>query len=196
MTVRAGAAQVQVLLWRWGWAWPLAAALVAAVAAVFTALLAPAHERLARARGELASAAAGARAQPVGAAPASEQEQLAALRANLDAPTDAAELIGRLHALARAERITLAQGEYRQQMHADTGLLQLQVTQPIKAGYPQLKRYIEAVLHSMPYASLEQITARRESVTQAQLEVRLRWSFWCYQPPAASSTSFAEGRRP
>jgi hypothetical protein len=189
-------AQTQVLLWRFGWSWPLSALVLAGVAAVYIALLAPMRHELARTHAELAHASAGAGALPAQPAAAPEQEQLGALRASLNAPADAAELIRRLDRLARAERIALAQGEYRQQFHADTQLLQLQVTQPIKAGYSQLKRYMESVLRTMPYASLDQIAARRENVAQAQLEVRLQWSFWSHQPRSTGRGPGAEGSRP
>jgi hypothetical protein len=48
----------------------------------------------------------------------------------------------------------------------------------------------------MPYASLDQIAARRENVAQAQLEVRLQWSFWSHQPRSTGRGPGAEGSRP
>lgn len=175
------AAEAQVFVWRFGWAWPLAVAAAALAITVHFAALAPARSELVAASTALAQAALRGQAVKQEIPPATERQQLLALQATLR-PAEAAELIRRLGELARAEQITLAQGEYQQQLHPETQLLQLRVTQPVKAGYPQLKRYIESVLRTIPNASLDQITARRENVGQAQLEVRLRWSFWSHVP--------------
>lgn len=178
-------AQAQVLAWRFGWSWLLAALAAVLALAVHLALLQPTRQALAEARDDLALAAARRERKAPEPAPANDAQQIAALKAALRGPTDPAAPVRRLGELARAEQITLSQGEYQQQLHAETGLLQLHVTQPVRASYPQLKRYVENVLRTQPNASLDQIAARRDNVGQAQLDVRLRWTFWV-QPPEVS----------
>lgn len=183
--LRAAAAQAQVLLWHFGWACPLGAAALAIATGLYLGALVPAHTALAQAGAELARASARGAVEPQAAAPTSQEQRLQDLQAALQSTAGPAELIRRLGELARAEQVVLAQGDYQQQLHAGTRLVQLQVSQPVKASYPQLKRYIESVLRAMPNASLDQIAARRDNVGQAQLEVRLRWSFWIHAPKLA-----------
>lgn len=182
--MRTLAAESQVLLWRFGWACPLAAVALAAAVLFHVAAFVPARTALVEAGTELAQASLRRQAAAPVVVPVTEEQQLRALQATLRQDVETTELIRRLGELARAEQIALAQGEYQQQLHPGTRLLQLQVTQPVKAAYPQLKRYIENVLRTMPNASLDQINARRDNVGQSQLEVRLRWSFWIHSPGA------------
>lgn len=177
-------ATLQIQLWRHGWSVPFALAALALATAAHHGLLLPARDELVAARVELDQLALQRSANRAQTQPATEGQQLLAMQAALQGTVDAAELIRRLGVLARDAQITLAQGEYQQQQHAATQLVQLQVSQPVRAAYPQLKAYIESVLRTMPNASLDQITARRENVGQTQLEVRLRWSFWVHAPAA------------
>jgi hypothetical protein len=173
--------RAEVLLWRHGWAWPATALLLLAAACVYFALLKPARADLDASMRQVARAQAEStegRVQPTGAA------RLEQVRDPLRNSPPRDELLRKLLALARAEGIVLAQSEYHQQAHAAAGVTQFQVSQPLRAGYPQLRRYIESVLRELPNASLDHISVRRDNVGQGQLEVRLRWSFWLASPAA------------
>lgn len=177
--------EAQVLLWRFGWSWPLAfTALVLATSCHYAAFL-PTTAALREVEAELARLELRRSAEPAAAPPASEQQRLEALQKALRSDQDSTELIRRMSELARAEQIELAQGDYQQQYHASTQILQVQITQPVRASYPQLKRYIESVLRTTPNVSLDLVAARREKVSQTQLDVRLRWSLWIHAPGIA-----------
>lgn len=180
-------ARVEIALWRHGWAGLLAAVVALAALALHVGALVPTQAALQSAQADLAREQKLALALPAvtAAAPLSEQQQLAALQALLRQSPETGELVRKMAALAQAEQIVLAQSDYQQQYNSTTQLLQVQITQPVKAGYPQLRRYIEAVLRALPNASLDQITARRDNVGQAQVEARLKWSIWL--PAAAVS---------
>lgn len=178
----AAGVELQVLLWRGGLAWPLAALVGLFAVALHFAVFVPARTALVAGHTELAQATLNT-SKP-NHLPATEEQQLEALRATLRTDAEPADLIRKLGELARTEQIALSQGEYQQKFHSKAQLLQVQVSQPVKTSYPQLRRYIEAVLRTMPNASLDQIQARRDNVAQAQLEVRLRWSFWLHDPNA------------
>lgn len=174
---------IQILLWRHGWAWPLSIALLLAAAGVHVLVFTPSRVALAAALAELAREQNDLLGRPAVAMVSSEQQRLDALQALLQQSADPGELVRRMAALAQSERIELAQGDYHQEFHSATQAVQVHITQPVRASYPQLRRYIEAVLRSTPNASLDQIAARRENVSQTQLEARLRWSIWM-QPRA------------
>lgn len=179
--------QMQILLWRHGWLWPIVFALAVTAALAHWVVLRPARAALAQTQTELAQEQAATRTLTARLEPISEKQQLVALQAALGS-ADPIRLVGQMAVLAKAEQINLQQGDYQQQVHATTQVIQVHVTQPVRASYPQLRRYIESVLRTIPNASLEQVAARRENVGQSQLEVRLRWSLWI-QPAAADDAA-------
>lgn len=185
--------RMQILLWRHGWAWPAAAVLASVAGALHWMALQPLRATLAAAHAELAHTLSAASAKHAPVEAVSEEQTLAALQAVLRASPEPAELVRKMAALAQAEQIALHQGEYQQQQHATTRLVQVHVTQPVRATYPQLRAYVESVLRNLPNASLDQVAARRENVGQGQLEARLRWSFWIQKdapgPPGETARS-------
>lgn len=173
--------QMQILLWRQGWAWPAAVVLLVVAFATHWLVLQPAREALVTTQIELGREQVASHAKPAASLAVSEGKQLAALRVVLQQAPEPAELVLRMSALAKAEQIALPQSEYVQQFQSTTQVQQAQVTQSVRASYPQLRRYIQAVLRDIPSASLDQVAARRDNVGQSQLEVRLRWSLWMQQ---------------
>ena len=185
----------EIALWRHGWAWPLATLLIAASVAVYFAALLPSRLALASLSLELAQKqqAIGARTAAAQApAVQNEPQRLQALQAVLRRSPDAGELVRTMVGLARTEQIQLAQSDYQRQFHGATQVSQVQVTQPVRATYPQLRRYIESVLRSVPNASLDQVTAKRDSVGQAQVEARLKWSLWIQSPQPSDAKLLKE----
>lgn len=183
--------RVQIMLWRHGWAWPMAMALSAVAISLHVFVMEPGRAAVASARTELERESTEVR-QRVVAPPTTEQQQLQALQTLLRASPEAEQLIRKMSALAQAEQIVLVQSDYHRQFHSATQVVQVQISQPVRASYPQLRRYLEAVLREIPNASLDQIAARRDNVSQSQLEARLRWSFWIQpaspSPPAKALT--------
>jgi hypothetical protein len=172
----------EIALWRHGWAWPLAFTLLAGAIAIWLFWLEPARRERDRARAELAqehAVVAGA-ISPKAAAPDARQK-LEALQDMLRRSPDSAQLVRKMAVLAQAELIALAQSDYQQQA-ITTGVSRVQVTQPVRASYPQLRRYIESVLRDVPNASLDQVVAHRENVGLGQVEARLKWSLWIARP--------------
>lgn len=181
---------VEIALWRHGWAWPLAAVLAAAAILAHRVVLEPERQALAAAQLELARERQRLEGRATGTQPIppfDDRQTLQALQAVLRQSPEIGELMRKMAALARAEQITLAQGEYQHQVNAAVGLTRVQVSQPVRASYPQLRRYVESVLHALPNASLDQVVARRDNVGQGQVEARLKWSLWNYKAAAQPS---------
>jgi hypothetical protein len=79
----------------------------------------------------------------------------------------------RLHRLARAAGLELAQGEYRLERRP-AGLWAYRVTLPVRGGYPQLRDFVDAVLKEMPIASLEALRFERKKAADTELDAQLR----------------------
>lgn len=186
---------MEIAFWRHGWAWPLAAIAALSAAAAYVTVLRPGQQLLRTAEIELQQE----KARPASPAKGYEeqtqdgQQRLKALQAMLRPSADTGELVRKMAMLAHAEQINLAQSDYQQKANAATGVTRVQISQPVRASYPQLRRYIEAVLLAIPNASLDQVVARRDNVGQAQVEARLKWSLWIYKEPAIVPT--AAGRK-
>jgi hypothetical protein len=180
-------AAVEVWLWRNGWTWPATLLLAAVAAGLCLAVIQPQRAHLA----ELGSQLQRARDAAAGrdAAHAKVPPTAADARAVVIASPPTDRLVARMVQLAQAEGVGLPQAEYQQRALAGSDMVQVQITQPVRATYPQLRRYVEAVLRTIPNASLDQLAARRENVGQPQLDARLRWSLWLPRatPPASAS---------
>jgi hypothetical protein len=189
-------ATIEIAFWRHGWAWPLAAITALSAVAAYVTVLRPGQQLQRTAEIELeqeqarpASPAKGSEEQPQDG-----QQRLQALQAVLRPSADTGELVRKMAVLAQAQQINLAQSDYQQQANAAIGVTRVQISQPVRASYPQLRRYIEAVLLAIPNASLDQVVARRDNVGQAQVEARLKWSLWIYKAPAiVTAASRKEG---
>ncbi len=120
-------------------------------------------------------------------APDTEQQRLQQLQLLLSGTPHATEQVRLILSLAQNENITVAQSEYQHQVNGLTGAVQVQVTQPVRATYPQLRHYMEAVLLALPNASLDQISAKRESADQTHVEARLKWSLWLIPAQASEA---------
>ncbi|MFD0668900.1 hypothetical protein ACT80S_14365 [Ramlibacter sp. MAHUQ-53] len=107
------------------------------------------------------------------------------LQALLAAAPEPQAQLRTLAARAEAAQVQLARADYQRRAVPGVPLVQWQVSQPVRARYPQLREYIEAVLRALPTASLDQVSMRRESVGADELEARLRWSLWLPGPVAA-----------
>lgn len=194
ISVAASRPAIEIALWRYGWAWVLAAILLVGALVGHLLILQPGRQMQEDLQVELLQERLGAPAKVKQSRPPEDDEQrLRALRAVLNFPLPASELVRKMAVLAEAEQIRIAQSEYRQQVNSETGVTRVQITQPLGATYPQLRRYIEAVLRAMPNASLDQVVAKRENVGQSQVEARLKWSLWILAAPPTPAPARTEG---
>jgi type II secretion system (T2SS) protein M len=79
----------------------------------------------------------------------------------------------RLHGLARASGLDLAQGEYRLERRP-SGLWAYRVTLPVRGSYPQFRNFLSAVLRDMPIVSIDGLRFERKKAADVQLEAQVR----------------------
>lgn len=173
---------LEIWLWRHGALWPLAAALLLTAAALELFVHEQLQKRLSATSHELQAVERESRNAPKTVIQPRED-----VRAKLAASASAEASIARMIELAQAQGIVLAQADYQSRQLPAGAISQLQIMQPVRATYPQLRKYVEAVLRELPNASLESISARREGVGQPQLEAKLSWSVWSVAATAPSA---------
>lgn len=174
--------QIEVALWRYGWIWLLTgmAMLIALPAGAWwwqaqqrelkTARSTLEQTRVEQAKGRLLSIPA----QTSGG----DDAILAQLGQSSYVDTELSSVLRSLAQIANAQGLTLAQSDFQTVSDSHGGLRQVQLTLPLNATYPQLRRFLEDVLRQLHGVSVDHLGLKRETVSQGQIEVRLKLSVW------------------
>ena len=109
-------------------------------------------------------------------------ERLAAFYAFFPSAASTPELLRKINAAAEAKGIELQSGEYRMQHSAGAPLARYEITLPIKGSYVQIRGFVADVLAAIPAAVLEDVNLRRDSVGNAQIEARVRFTVYLGGP--------------
>lgn len=172
---------LEILLWRHGLVWPGVLALLVAVLALWLVLLPSGAHQLAQAQAEVQRLQSGQAVLALSPAERAGQED-AALVAELDrvalSEQEVSEVLRRLGRIAQSKGLTLTETDFQATGEGLGGLRRLQLTLPLRAAYPQVRQFVEAVLLEFPGVSVDQMLLKRESVGQRQGEIRLRLSIW------------------
>lgn len=89
-----------------------------------------------------------------------------------------------LFGLAAKANLTLSQGEYKSGFDRNGRLHTYQVTLPVKGSYRDVWQFALLALRAIPFAALDEISFKRESIGQAQVEARLRLTLYLADKPA------------
>lgn len=162
----------------------LGALLLAACAAAAIAWLLPARELVEQQR-VLARRVAALPAAPVPqAAPATDGHHLSLFYGTLGERRHAGQQVKALFALAEQSGLVLRQGEYKAAFERNARLHTYQVTLPVKGSYGAIWQFALAALRAIPFASLDDISFRRDAIGEAQVEARLRLTLYLTDTPA------------
>lgn len=83
-----------------------------------------------------------------------------------------------LFGLADKAGLVLAQGEYRVAHDRNARVHTYQVTLPVRGPYKAVWGFAMSALASIPFASLDEISFKRESVGEADVDARLRLTLY------------------
>jgi len=163
-------ARIEAFLARLGAAGVLGIGVLLACAGFYASWLAPLEREAAARSLALERLKARSPLQPVAVGRADE------LRRFQNLFPSASELTGeveRLHRLARAAGLDLAQGEYRLERRP-SGLWAYRITLPVRGTYAQCRDFIGAVLKNMPIASIDALRFERKRAAETQIEAQVR----------------------
>jgi len=180
---------LELALWRRGGMWALAALLLMVAGGVaLAARLAIGHDlmQLQQERLKLEKLLQASR-QPVvsdpdadarsGAVPLTTEQKRAALDSVLASREEVSEQVRRIYKLATQQRVEIAKADFRSDADGES-LERVQMVIPAKAAYPQLRRFLEAVLRDLPNASLDRLSFKRNQVGDTEIESRVYLSLW------------------
>jgi len=112
------------------------------------------------------------------AAPVVPQRQLDDFRSKLPSQPLATVAIDRIYALAAQEHITLARGEYALGIDPKTHLARYQILLPVRGSYPQLRRFLHALLGQLPAVVVEDVEFQRKKIADTELTGRIRMTLY------------------
>ena len=112
------------------------------------------------------------------APPVVPQRQLDDFRSKLPSQPQATVAIDKIYALAAQERITLARGEYSLGIDPKTHLARYQILLPVRGSYPQLRRFLHALLGQLPAVVVEDLELSRKKIADTDLNGRIRMTLY------------------
>jgi hypothetical protein len=188
-SIRAVWLRLRVALATWS---PVAvgAALLCVLGAAALAWVLPAREALEAER--LRARRAAALAPPVLAsnlAPVALEsgagENLALFRAALGRQRDVEPALKTLFGIAAKSGLVLRQGEYKRGVDRNAKLHTYQINLPVKGSYAQVWQFALQALRALPYASLDDVSFKRDHIGETGLEARLRLTLYLADAPGA-----------
>lgn len=132
-----------------------------------------AHEPLPPAPPQLAQAAP----------PPSANENLAHFYATLGEKRYAEQQVKQLFDIAAKTGLVLAQGDYKFSVDKASGVAQYQVNLPVKGAYQNIWQFSMQALAAIPFAALDDIAFRRETISEPQVEARVRFTLYLKEQP-------------
>jgi hypothetical protein len=91
-----------------------------------------------------------------------------------------------LFALAAKNGLSLSQGEYKSAYDRNARLTTYQVNLPVKGSYGAIWTFALGTLRTIPFASLDDIGFRRDSIGDPTVEARLRLTLYLKDAPGGA----------
>jgi hypothetical protein len=118
--------------------------------------------------------------------PATDDYHLALFEAALGERRHAEQGVKTLFKLAGQAGLTLRQGEYKAAYDRNARLHTYQVTLPVKGSYGAIWQFALGALRAIPFAALDEISFKRDAIGEANVEARLRLTFYLTERPGAA----------
>jgi Tfp pilus assembly protein PilO len=110
--------------------------------------------------------------------PVVPQQQLDEFHRALPTQLDATTAIDHIYAMAAKQQITLSRGEYSLGVDPKTQLARYQILLPVKGSYPQLRRFLHALLNELPAVVVEDVDFQRKGIAETELTGRIRMTLY------------------
>jgi len=105
-------------------------------------------------------------------------DNLEAFYGALGARGSAEQQVKTLFNLAARAGLVLRQGEYKPGYDRNAKVYTYQVTLPVKGSYAAIWQFAMAALRTIPFASLDEITFRRDAIGDATVDARLKLTLY------------------
>jgi len=160
--------------------WMIAVGLVWLVgAALFFAALPMRHEPPDQVRPSPPNmpAAEGTNTSHVVAGP-SDARNLERFMSTLGDPQHSDQQIQSLFAIAKGLQLTLPQGSYRFNCDSGNEVCRYRIELPVRGSYVRIRSFLDELLMVIPFASIDDLTFKREAITDEDIDVRVSLSLY------------------
>lgn len=113
-------------------------------------------------------------------------DNLALFRSALGRQADVEPALTSLFGLAAKTGLVLHQGDYKRGFERNAKFHTYQVNLPVKGSYAQVWRFALLALRALPYASLDDVSFKRDSIGAPGVEARLRLTLYLSDAPGAA----------
>ncbi len=100
-----------------------------------------------------------------------------------------------LFAIAAKNGLVLSQAEYKATYDSNGRFHTYRIQFPLRGQYPVIRQFCEQVLLAIPFASLDDISFKREAITNPQLETKLSFTLYLNTEPNQAGNSKNSGRK-
>lgn len=107
-----------------------------------------------------------------------QEERFRAFRERLVDHAARGEVLKTFFTEAAAAEIPLQQGDYALIADTEGDFAKLQISLPAKGTYPQIRSYLQSLLANLPALSLDEVSFRRDSVKNQNVEARIRLTLY------------------
>lgn len=111
------------------------------------------------------------------------EQHLERFYAVLGEPAEAELHLKTLFAIAAKLDIQLDQGEYQWAFDKHSRVYRHQILLPVKGPYRQIRQFCEQTLLTLPFASLDELSFKRESIDEDEPDGSLRLTFFLKDAP-------------
>lgn len=130
------------------------------------------------------------RVQPLAPAQAPvEQHNFNTFMNNLGDSRHAEQQLRTLFTIAGDLEIELPEGQYKLACDESGDICRYRVQLPVTGSYALVRAFIEQVLQAIPFASLDELSFKRQSVSDGEVEARLGITLFTRNREGATSTS-------
>lgn len=120
---------------------------------------------------------ASARAQAVHGAHAIHHDPLASL-GRLPSREEMPEVLGILVQQADAQQLTIDTAKYEVSATNHGALVRYEIAFPLTGPYPNIRRFIDATLKTMPAVAVDELSISRKSIADEAVEAQLRMTIF------------------
>ena len=103
------------------------------------------------------------------------EQRYQAFEALLGDPRELNHFVAGIFTEAEKLGVAIPQGEYKLSPDLQGHFLSYQLTLPVRASYPQLRRLVDVILQTQPHTALSDIVFKRDSVGAAVPEASVRF---------------------
>lgn len=100
-----------------------------------------------------------------------------------------------LISIAGDNGLMLNQAEYKSAYDKNGLFYTYQIILPVKGTYPAIRRFISQSLSVIPFASMDELQFKRDSITSANMEAKLRLTLFLRAPNMSSQQELAAKNR-